>query len=542
MKIKQQSWSRLSKIFILSLVIGMSVTGCVKNTPPIIEEEQSAYISCELPTSTQVAPLATSYKTTNELPIQSLSSGSSGVLEKLTILTLNDTHGGIQQSENNEYGFGRVATYFESIRAENPLDDVVTLAAGDMFQGSALSNLTKGGAVIDVMNHVGFDAMTLGNHEFDWGIETVMRFNDDDLENGEAQFPLLNANTMNKETNTPASFHNPYIVIEKENIRVGIIGLMGYGLESSIAAKMIQDYTFSSPIVAAGNFAEILRRDEAVDIVIALGHFDDDGTNSGIAALTGNQKVDAIINGHGHQSYANQITRNIGMSVPVVQAGANGQRIGKIDLYLDTNKQITQVAATTQTMNPWITPDSQVETIIAAAEEQVAPIMNQVFGSVGENISRASDVYSWAPEVIQKGMGVDVGITNSGGLRSGAFPMYVGQDVKYSNMVSLMPFDNYIVYMKLPGSFLYSYHSNLISIRAGVTIKNDQTLYKVAIIDYVADGSPMLFGTNKTEYTRTNILLMDLLAYDVHVASTLKGSWKPKSEGASLSSICTFRN
>lgn len=533
-----KSRSIILKSALLVLVAGISVTSCGRKSTNV-EEDTRPYISCEYPELT--LPVATISKAIQPIQPKVSSFATSGTLDKLTILTLNDTHGSIQQSSTGRYGFGRVSSYINSVRDQSSLDDVVTLAAGDMFQGSALSNLTRGQAVVDVMNQVGFDAMTLGNHEFDWGIDTVLRFNDGDSSNGEAQFPLLNANIVDRVSKEPASYHNPYIVVEKENVRVGIIGLIGLGLESSIAAPMIKDYEFTSPIIAAGKYAEILRLEEAVDIVIALGHFADDSTNSGIAALSGNKKVDAIINGHLHRNTASTISRSFAAPVPIIEAGANAERVGKIELMLNNQKQVTSVSTMTVAMADSIVPDPAVEAIIASAEQEVAPLMNRIYGEMGENLYGASEVYSWAPQVIQKGMGVDVGITNSGGLRSGAFPLYTGQDVKYSNMVALMPFDNYLIYMKLPGSFLYSYFSNLISVRSGVTIKNDSTLYRVAIVDYVADNNPALFGSHRAEYTRTNILLMDLFALDVYVATSTSGSWKPKTNGASLNSICSFR-
>ena len=92
-------------------------------------------------------------------------------------------------------------------------DTTVILSSGDMFQGSAISNMTQGGVVVEAMNEIGFDAMTIGNHEFDWGIDKIAAYNDGDEKNGEADFPFLSCNIVYKSNNQLLSCKKTWIII-----------------------------------------------------------------------------------------------------------------------------------------------------------------------------------------------------------------------------------------------------------------------------------------------------------------------------------------
>ena len=112
----------------------------------------------------------------------------------LSIVAFNDTHGYIMQNEYGQYGISNVAHLVDEIRAEKGEDNVLLIANGDMFQGTGLVRMSYGEVMIEVMNEMGFDACCLGNHEFDWDLPVILNYFDGEKENGEANFPLLNAN------------------------------------------------------------------------------------------------------------------------------------------------------------------------------------------------------------------------------------------------------------------------------------------------------------------------------------------------------------
>ena len=188
----------------------------------------------------------------------------------LRILTVNDFHGALAETDG-EAGAARMGKYLIDQRNLNP-NETIVLSAGDMFQGTGISNYRRGLDVIKWMNAVKFDAMAIGNHEFDWGIEEILKYRDGDLTNGEADFPLLGANIFQKTNKQILPNTQAYTIINKGHLKVGIVGYIGYGLESDIAVGMVKDYKFESIPTTIAPIIEDLRKNKEVDIIIALGH------------------------------------------------------------------------------------------------------------------------------------------------------------------------------------------------------------------------------------------------------------------------------
>ncbi|PKK86764.1 MAG: hypothetical protein CVV63_03800, partial [Tenericutes bacterium HGW-Tenericutes-8] len=250
-------------------------------------------------------------------------------LTSLSILYLNDLHGSIEKKDS-EIGLAYIANYVEGFRNKNPKGTVL-LAGGDMFQGSALSNYYQGRSTLEIMNAMGFDAMVLGNHEFDWGLDVVTGYFDGNTENGEASFPLLGANVFYQGTTDIVEHIEPYTVIERDGVKIGIIGTMGYGLEQSIAQSRIDGFVFASPADYIETYATYLRTEADVDYVFALTH-DPGDLNQTVAGFTGNAKVDIIFNAHSHSRYTTTIH-----NTSIIQSGSNGRYVGTITIDLTSN-------------------------------------------------------------------------------------------------------------------------------------------------------------------------------------------------------------
>ena len=216
----------------------------------------------------------------------------------IDIYTLNDFHGALFPNRD-EPGIARLGCYLLEKRREDP-DRTVILSSGDMFQGTAVSNLSRGEVVVAAMNLIGFDAMTIGNHEFDWGVPALRRFCDGDEGNGEASFPFLAANIRLKASGELVPWARPYMVIAKENARVGVIGVIGEDLINDILGSLISDYEFTDMLAAIAEYSKVLREKEGCGIVIVAAHADTMAMNERIAAAG----ADAIVNGHTHNYYA----------------------------------------------------------------------------------------------------------------------------------------------------------------------------------------------------------------------------------------------
>ena len=217
--------------------------------------------------------------------------------QKLTILHLNDTHSHMEAERGgHNYGHGGVieqAAYIDSVRLADGNVNVMLLHAGDFSQGSSYFTEMNGDMEIDVLNAMGFDAVCLGNHEFDNGLEELSRR----LKNLDS--PVLCANY--DFSGTPLEgLVKPYAIIEKSGKRIGIIGLLT-DVSSVVSSEIAKALMYSSSIEAANSYAQKLRYDEDCDLVVCLTHlgFDGEGeTDLSLAAMSRN--VDVIVGGHSH--------------------------------------------------------------------------------------------------------------------------------------------------------------------------------------------------------------------------------------------------
>nr|WP_297309838.1 metallophosphatase [uncultured Flavobacterium sp.] len=279
----------------------------------------------------------------------SLSSFSNKKTKRITILHTNDTHSHIDAfpADHSKYpnmgGAARRAAYINKIREENP--NTLLFDAGDMFQGTPYFNYYGGELEIKIMNLLKYDAATLGNHEFDNGLEGLAA----QLPN--ADFDIINSNYDFSNT-IINGLTKPYKIFEVDGIKIGVIGL-GVKLEGLVNKREYGETKYLDPIDTAKKMTNVLKNKEKCDIVICLSHLGyayDKNINPenigdlDLAALT--QDIDLIIGGHTHTFLEKPtIVKNIiGEEVIVNQAGCFGLRIGQIDLFFDDKKLIDNSA------------------------------------------------------------------------------------------------------------------------------------------------------------------------------------------------------
>ena len=250
----------------------------------------------------------------------------------ITILHTNDTHSQVEPLEAGKRdafcgGYARRMGYIQQMRKDNP--DLLVLDAGDFSQGTPYYNFYHGRIEIDAMNQMQYDAITLGNHEFDYGVDTlaaVLQL---------AHFPVVCANY--DVTGTPLEgLVLPYTVIRRSGVRIGVFGL-GINPTSLIAEKNFAPIKYLDPISSAQKVADRLRIEEKCDAVICLSH---QGTHpstpdkiSDIELAEKTKNIDVIIGAHTHKIVENVYVTNLdGDSVLLAQTGKAGARIGQISL------------------------------------------------------------------------------------------------------------------------------------------------------------------------------------------------------------------
>lgn len=524
---------------VMLLTTALLVTGC--NI-----EISSSFISSSLSSissSSSTSISSSSSSSTSSSNIVSSVSSQGPQAFSLKILSINDFHGAIEPGSNDR-GIARIANYFAQEKAKTTQDTLI-VANGDIFQGTALSYFYRGGIIVDIFNEVGVDAMTLGNHEFDWGVEVLQQYHDGNLENGEANFPFLGANIYDNQTNQRADWIDDYQIVDYGEYQVGVIGLMGYGLEEDISYSIIEPYRFISPAERAGVIATDLRVNHGVDFIVAALHDSKDSTNSMLAQLSGTSRIDAILNGHSHATYTRTTNGSHGRQVPIIQAGSSGSNIGEMvfTVYLD-DLPFHQSSRNISVGNSMQELPRAVE-IRDTAALNAAPIIYEVLGTAGEDVLNKTLAGKWAADVMKHAFsGVDIAAMNSGGIRSAGLPIYRNQELTYSDIFAVMSFDNYVKIVTLTGSqlmnvintntdgliFDYGYTaSSAGQFIEGVQIQPDQ-LYNFATIDFIFDQpyNPYRNGINPTF---TGVILRELLMEDVRLTGATK--WYP-SQGAVL--------
>ncbi len=266
--------------------------------------------------------------------------GAAGKNASLTILHTNDVHSRLDPfpmdgSRNaGKGGVARRATLVQKIRQENP--HVLLFDAGDIFQGTPYFNLYKGEPEILAMNRLGYDAGTIGNHDFDGGIDNMV------TQFGKAKFPLLIANYDFKNTVLDGRT-KPWQVFEKDGIRVGVFGL-GIQPAGLIPKDAYREMKYLDPVEMGNDTAATLRRDEACDYVICLSHlgykYDNEPQVSDVVLASKTRNVDLIIGGHTHTFLdAPVVANNLdGQPIWINQVGFAGINLGRIDLTFERGK------------------------------------------------------------------------------------------------------------------------------------------------------------------------------------------------------------
>lgn len=247
---------------------------------------------------------------------------------KLTILHTNDTHSQVEPKADNRGGYAR---RMGVIQRERAMDEHLLLVdAGDFCQGTPYFNYYKGRIEVEAMNRMGYDVVTLGNHEFDNGVDTlatILRA---------AQFDVVCANYDMRGT-ALESIVKPYTIIRRNGLKIGVFGI-GCDPKGLVADKNLQSITFNPPYPVAQQMADTLRAQKC-DVVICLSHLGTFGkssydyNDSTMVATT--RGIDAVIGGHTHQMHDNlRVANKDGYAIPVCQMGKSGVNLGKIVLNL----------------------------------------------------------------------------------------------------------------------------------------------------------------------------------------------------------------
>lgn len=273
---------------------------------------------------------------------------------KLTILHTNDQHSRIEPFDAtdarnaNKGGFARRATLIQQIREQEK--NILLLDSGDIFQGTPYFNFYGGELEFKLMSMMGYDASTMGNHDFDNGLEGFLKV----LPN--AQFPFITSNYDFSNTILDGKTEK-YKIFNKNGIKVGVFGV-GIELDGLVGKKQYKETKYLDPVEIAQHYADFLRKEKKCDLVICLSHIgydfrDEPNKISDKILASKTDNIDLILGGHTHtflpepQSFTNKSGRN----VLVNQVGFAGLLLGRIDFYLDKNKSVKNISWNNQVID-----------------------------------------------------------------------------------------------------------------------------------------------------------------------------------------------
>ena len=263
---------------------------------------------------------------------------------KLTILHTNDVHSRLYPfplDGSPSEGLGGIAARSSVInQIRNQEENILLLDAGDMFQGTAYFNIFKGEPEIKAMSMLGYDAGTIGNHDFDGGIDNLAK------QLNHASFPIINCNYDFSKTSM-AKKTVPYKIIQKGNLQIGILGV-GIELDGLVPDNLFQNTLYYEPITKANETASFLRK-EGCDLVVCLSHLGDrylDATVSDETLAKQSFDIDLIIGGHTHKLFSQprKYTNKTNSEVLVNQVGWAGMYLGRLDylFYKKSGKKMSK--------------------------------------------------------------------------------------------------------------------------------------------------------------------------------------------------------
>jgi 2',3'-cyclic-nucleotide 2'-phosphodiesterase/3'-nucleotidase len=369
----------------------------------------------------------------------------------VTLLETTDFHGallsgGTERSTGRPWGGGAVmSTWQQALRARNP-ERTFLLDGGDMMQGTPISNMVRGRSVIEYMNALRYDAAALGNHEFDWGIDTLR------ARVAQATFPVLAANVFEKASGMRPSWVQPYTIVRRGKVAVGVVGAATPETPRVTIPTHVASLRFDDPIpILQSMVAEV--RSKGADVVVVLAHIGGDvregqarGQIMDIAREVAG--VDVVFGGHTHTF----VSTTVG-AVPVLIAGSNSRGLAAVDLIVNPHTHRARVVGhtlhRTYADSVSVAPNDPIARIVSRYNAEVAPIMNRVVGIARDVLRRDGPAMgNFVTDVMRAATGADVAITNSGGLRA---DLDAG-GITLGEIFEVLPFDNTIVTVRLSGA------------------------------------------------------------------------------------------
>lgn len=367
---------------------------------------------------------------------------------EITIIHTNDTHGRIDFDERSgELGFARVKTLVDGLRKEGK--NVLVFDAGDTLHGKPIANVSAGENVVKVLNQLGLNAMTLGNHDFNYGYKRVI-----DLRKL-TDFPILAANVVDS-TGKPVFDTN--MIIDVDGVKVGVFGLSTEETKTKSSPKNTEGLTFKDPVEVAKEMVKELK-DKGANLIVVLSHLGLDESSEVRSDILAEkvEGIDLIIDGHSHTKLENG--KKVGNTL-IVQTENHIKNIGKVDLVIEDGKLTSATASLIpfETAVKDIKEDEGILKTIEEIKEQNKQLTSKLVGKTDvlldgtrENVrAKETNLGNLTADAIREHTGADFAFTNGGGIRADI----PAGDITVESVLTSFPFTNYAVMVEVPGKII----------------------------------------------------------------------------------------
>lgn len=286
---------------------------------------------------------------------------------KITIIHTNDTHARLVGSDS-QIGFAKIASLIKEAKVANP--NTLVLDAGDTLHGMPIVNISKGENAINVLEAAGYDYMTLGNHDFNYGKDRLLELRD------MAKIGMLSANVVDEEGEY---LFTPYVIEEIGGVKVGIYGLSTPDTAFLANPKYMEGLTFKDPIEVSKDMVQEL--EGKADVIIALAHLglDESSVVTSKALAQAVEGIDLIIDGHSHSLLeAGQLENN----TLIVQTKNYGENLGYVDIEV-LNGEVTGISARLLPVadTAEVVPDPDLAAFIDSIDPRKDPAFNEVIAT-----------------------------------------------------------------------------------------------------------------------------------------------------------------
>jgi len=358
--------------------------------------------------------------------------------KQFTIFYTNDEHGWIDGDKEDA---GAIDLYPNLLDAGYGVDEsTLLLSGGDIWSGRAISTWFKGQPAVEAMNAMGYSAAALGNHEFDAKVANLEKLS------SEAKFSILSANIIENSTGTFPDFVKPYVIIEKQNVKFGIIGLSSLSTPYTTFPAYVKDFTFTDYAQALKKYVPEMKEDGA-QILILIGHICNNEMEE-LKPLAKDLGICFIGGAHCHQTFVDKDNE-----IVLMQASSYYRKFGKFVFnYNPSSQKVDIVSAQVLKNNKRSGLENPVTNVVNYWSARVDSVLSDTIGYASSDIKSYSNEManmvtdSWLVKFPE----AQVSITNAGGIRQNIEAGYITLE----DIVGVLPFNNNLLELDLTGKQL----------------------------------------------------------------------------------------